>query len=188
MTELRRYLQNANTELSSLSLDASDMAVDFARYIGLTEEEAERVGKTALLSPFHIEALMDFGYYPDEISLLQQVDELASQFFTVEKPPLPLSGQVLALILQHTGRGADQKHLGSPPHKWIDPSRYSKDYNIASWIEDERISSFQSFLLSREDSRPKKRIVSAARLLDSPALTTLKEEWGSHPGKKKYLS
>lgn len=187
LTELRRYLQNVNTKLSSLSLDASNMAADFARYIGLTEEEAERVVRAALLSPFQIDALTEFGYYPDEILLLQQVDELASQFFTVEKPSLPLSGQVLALILQHTGRGADQQHPGSPPHKWIDPSRYSKDYNIASWIEDKRISSFQSFLLSREDSRPKKRIVSAARLLDSPALTTLKEEWGVSPREEEVL-
>ncbi len=187
LTELRSYLQNANAELSGLSLDASDMAADFARYIGLTEEEAERVGKAILLSPFQLDAIKDFGYYPDEILLLQQVDELASQFFTMEKPPPSLTGRVLALILQHTGRDADQEQLDNPPNKWIDPSRYSKDYNVASWIEDEQVSSFQSFLLSRADSPPKKRIVSAARLLDSPALTTLKEEWGVSPREEEVL-
>jgi DNA-binding CsgD family transcriptional regulator len=188
LANFRQYLQNNNAVLQDLSLDVSEMAYDFARYLNLSETEAEQVKRAGLLAPFRSDLLEDYGFFKNELLLLKQVDELPSSHSALPKPVLPLSVQVLMLVLQHIGRQAEPEQLMASPQKWIDPSRFSLDSAAtAAVIADESLSLFQSFLQSHADCPPKKRITSGTRLLDSAALTLSKEEWGISPREEEVL-
>lgn len=187
LTNLRHYLLNVNAELHSLSLDAAQMAYDFARYAGLPEEDAERVKRAGLLAPFEMEILVEFGFFPDEVLLLRQIDPLISSSFTAEITVLNLPAQVLAVVLQHSGEEAQLGEFRGSPQKWIDPSRYRLDSAFRFWIDEERYAAFQTFIRNRCGPKPKKRAVTSARLLDNAALKAPKEEWGISPREEEVL-
>lgn len=187
LSNFRQYLQNNNAVLQNLSLDVSEMAYAFARYLGLSEAEAEQVKLAGLLAPFRSDLLAEYGFFESELLLLKQVDQLLSYHSAMEKPVLPLAAQVLALVLHHIGGQAEPGQLAASPQKWINPSRFSLDATVTAVVEDEPLSSFQSFLQSHADSQPKKRAITGTRLLDSAALTLPKEEWGISPREEEVL-
>ncbi|MEI2395015.1 helix-turn-helix transcriptional regulator [Paenibacillus phytohabitans] len=183
----RDYLRSTNPELQRLSLEASSMAHELARYTGLPEREAERMRNACLLAPFKLDFLQGYGFYQEEIALLKQVDQLASFYFKMDKPSVSLPAQLLALVLHHTAKHADRDKLAEPEVEWLDPSRYSMDDYIAGEIDSEPQSALQSFLRSRSDAQPMRRTVSAVKLLNSAALKTPKEEWGISPREEEVL-
>lgn len=183
----RDYLGSTNPELQRLSLEASSMAHELARYTGLPEREAERLRNACLLAPFKLDFLQGYGFYQEELALLKQVDQLASFYFEMDKPSVSLPAQLLALVLHHTGKHADRDQLAEPELEWLDPSRYSMDDYIAGGIDSEPQSALQSFLRSRSDAQPMRRTVSAVKLLNSAALKTPKEEWGISPREEEVL-
>lgn len=187
LANLREYLQKNNAILQHLSLDVSELAYDFARYVNLSEAESEQVKRAGLLAPFQSNRLGEYGFFENELLLLQQVDQLSSRPAVMERPVLPLPVQVLALVLQHIGKQADPEQLSASPQKWLDPSRFRLDAAVTVLVEDESLSSFQTLLQSYGDSQPKKRTIAGTRLLDSAALTLPKEEWGISPREEEVL-
>ncbi|UQZ37541.1 hypothetical protein C2I18_15080 [Paenibacillus sp. PK3_47] len=163
------------------------MAYDFARYVGMTAEEAEQVKRTALLSPFEMGILKEFGLFPDEASLLGQIDQLSSSYVATDRRVLALPAQVLVLVLQHIGGEVQIKEFRGAPPKWVDPSRYRPDSAVRSFIEGERLSAFQSFLQNGGQSKLLKEAVTTGRLLDNAALKAPKEEWGISPREEEVL-
>ncbi|WP_397386677.1 response regulator transcription factor [Paenibacillus sp. MMS20-IR301] len=187
MEHTHHYLRSSNPELERLSLAASSMAYELARYTGLPEKETERMRTAALLAPFKLEFLLGYGFYQEEISLLRQVDQLTSFYFEMDKPAVSVSAQLLVLVLLHTGKSADKSQPADTESEWIDCSRYRLDDYIAEALDSEPRGSFQSFLRSRADTLPVRRTVSAVRLLNSSALKTPKEEWGISPREEEVL-
>jgi DNA-binding CsgD family transcriptional regulator len=187
MDHARHYLQSTSTELHRLSQEASGMGYEFARYAGLPENEAEWIKNACLLAPFKIEFLLGYGFYPEEISLLKQVDQLSSFYFVMEKPAVSKSAQLLALVLHHTGKQADKEILGLVDSEWLDPICYSLDNHVVVGVDSEPKTSFQSFLRSLSDTQHKKQTVSAVKLLNSSSLKTPKEEWGISPREEEVL-
>ncbi|MEK5447595.1 response regulator transcription factor [Paenibacillus sp. FSL R7-0331] len=187
LASFREYLQNNNIPLQYLSLDASELARDFARYLERPEAEAELVSRACLLAPFRSDLLGEYGFFAKELELLKQVDRLRLPECSQERTVLPLAVQLLALVLHHMSGQADRKHPAGPPLKWIDYSRFSPEPSMTTAVEDEPRSSFERFLQSRAYSRPKKRAVTGSRLLDSAALTLPKEEWGISPREEEVL-
>lgn len=178
LANLRKYLQNVDDELQHLSMEASCMAYDFARYIGVTEEEAQQIRTACLLAPFQLGLLDEYGFYKEESALLRQVDELASYSVSIQMPRLSSAAQVLVLVLRETGNQAEKAAADYKKHQWIDPSRYNLDSKVSAGIEYWLISSFQSFLRGRAPLKPKKKAITTIGLLSSSALKTPKEEWG----------
>ncbi|MFD2874897.1 hypothetical protein ACFTAO_01230 [Paenibacillus rhizoplanae] len=76
------YLRLSNSELHRLSAEASAMAYELARYTGLPERESEQMRTAGLLAPFSLAFLQGYGFYPEELSLLKQVDQFASFYFS----------------------------------------------------------------------------------------------------------
>lgn len=187
LTNLRHYLQFVDAGLQNLSLDAANMAYDFARYTGLAEDEAGQVKRAGLLAPFEREILEKFGFFPDEVSLLGQIDRLSFPSSAMEKPVLPRPAQILAAVLLHISAEAELKDLSGSTPKWVDLSRYCLDSGVRAWIHEERLSSFRSFLLNREVTRPVKIAFTSERLLDNAALKVPKEEWGISPREEEVI-
>jgi DNA-binding CsgD family transcriptional regulator len=187
LANFRQYLQNNNAALQNLSLDVSETAYDFARYLNLPEAESEYVKRAGLLAPFRSDLLGEYGFFKKELLLLEQVDQLSSYHAVMERPVMPLPVQILALVLHHIGGQADPDQLAGSPQKWIDSSRFSLDSAVTAMMGNELLSSFQSFLQSRTDTRPRKRTTAGTRLLDSEALTLPKEEWGISPREEEVL-
>ncbi|MBY0010597.1 helix-turn-helix transcriptional regulator [Paenibacillus typhae] len=140
-----------------------------------------------MLAPFRSDLLSEYGFFHREIELIEQVDRRPLQHPAEDKQVLPLTAELLLLVLRHISGQADREQLASQPHKWIDPSRFLLEPDAADAVEDEPLSSFQQFLQSRTDSRPKKRVINGSRLLDSAALTLSKEEWGISPREEEVL-
>ncbi|WP_269751867.1 response regulator transcription factor [Paenibacillus tianjinensis] len=187
LRNLRQFLQNNHSLLQNLSLDVSDMACTFARFLGLSEAESEQVKLAGLLAPFRTELVAEYGFFKPELMVLKQVDQMPAYHSGMEKPVLPLVVQVLALVLHHIGGQAEPEQLEGSPQKWIDPSRFRLDSAVTAVVGDQLLSSFQSFLRSHADSPPKKRVITGKRLLDSAALTLPKEEWGISPREEEVL-
>lgn len=187
LTNFREFLQTNNAQLYYLSLDASELARDFARYMGRPEAEAELLRRACLLVPFRSHLLREYDFFHRELELIEQVDRRSLQHPVEDKQVLPLTAELLLLVLRHISGQADREQLTGQPHKWIDPSRFILEPDAIDAVEDEPLSSFQQFLRSRTDSRPKKRVVNGSRLLDSAALTLSKEEWGISPREEEVL-
>ncbi|MDF9844700.1 DNA-binding CsgD family transcriptional regulator [Paenibacillus sp. PastF-1] len=187
LTNFRDFLQNNNAQLYYLSLDASELAHDFARYMGRPEAEAELLKRACLLAPFRSDLLSEYGFFHWEIELIEKVGRLRLQHPAEDKQGLPLTAELLLLVLRHMSGQSDREQLAGQPHKWIDPSRFILEPDATDAVEDEPLSLFQQFLRSRTDSRPKKRVVNGSRLLDSAALTLSKEEWGISPREEEVL-
>ncbi|WP_281424959.1 helix-turn-helix transcriptional regulator [Paenibacillus tritici] len=182
-----QYLHTRNPELHRLCSEAASMAYELARYTGLPEREAEQMRTAGLLAPFKLDVLLRYGFYPEEISLLKQVDQFASFYFTMNKPSVSVSAQLLALVLHHIGQSADKELLADTDPQWLDPSRFSLDEYVARELHSEPRTSFQSFLRSRSAAQPERSGISAAKLLNSTALKTPKEEWGISPREEEVL-
>ncbi|NQX48821.1 helix-turn-helix transcriptional regulator [Paenibacillus tritici] len=105
----------------------------------------------------------------------------------MNKPSVSVSAQLLALVLHHIGQSADKELLADTDPQWLDPSRFSLDEYVARELHSEPRTSFQSFLRSRSEAQPERRGISAAKLLNSTALKTPKEEWGISPREEEVL-
>ncbi len=188
LNNLLHHLQNSNPVLQRMSLDASNLAYDFARYAGLSESESERLKRTCILAPFPLEVLEEYDYYTEEVLLLNQVDQLSAFYFEIEKPVLSFEAQLLALVLHHTGQQEQSETLKDNNGKWIDSSRFHMDFNPKAVMDAEPRVAFQSFLLSRAgEQRNNNQPVSPVKLLNNTALKSPKEEWGISPREEEVL-
>ncbi|MEK3875079.1 helix-turn-helix transcriptional regulator [Paenibacillus sp. FSL M7-0420] len=181
------YLRLSNPELHRLSAEASSMAYELARYTGLPERESEQMRTAAQLAPFRLDFLHGYGFYPEELTLLKQVDQFASFYFQINKPSVSVTAQLLALVLHHAGKGADKELLADSDLEWLDPARFNLDDHVVGELYSEPRTTFESFLRSRSEALPAKRGVSAGKLLNSTALKTPKEEWGISPREEEVL-
>ncbi|WP_379127677.1 response regulator transcription factor [Paenibacillus sp. sgz500958] len=187
LTHVRHYLQNVNSELQCVSLEASYKALDFARFAGLAEEESERVRRASLLAPFKTDFLTECGFYKEELALLRQIDQLSAYNVLMDKPFLSESAQILALVLHHTAKTVDKSKLGGTQQQWVVLDRYTMDLGVITRIDEELLSSFQSFLQSQSRSLPGNHPVSTIRPLNSAALKSPKAEWGISPREEEVL-
>ncbi|OKP99896.1 hypothetical protein A3849_01505 [Paenibacillus sp. P46E] len=187
LNNLLQNLQNHHPELQHISLEASNMAYDFARYAGLPEKESERLKLACKLAPFPLEVLMEYDFYIQEVSLLNQVDQLSAFYFEIEKPMLSFEAQLLALVLHHAGQQEQAEMLKDNREKGIVTSRFQLDINVKAVIDAEPRVAFQSFLLSRSGEQRDMQPVSPVKLLNNTSLKSPKEEWGISPREEEVL-
>ncbi|WP_074107247.1 helix-turn-helix transcriptional regulator [Paenibacillus helianthi] len=187
LNNLLQNLQYHHPELQRISLEASNMAYDFARYAGLPEKESERLKLACKLAPFPLEVLMEYDFYIQEVSLLNQVDQLSAFYFEIEKPMLSFEAQLLALVLHHAGKQEQAETLKDNREKGIVSSRFHLDINVKAVIDAEPRVAFQSFLLSRSGEQRHMQPVSPVKLLNNTSLKSPKEEWGISPREEEVL-
>lgn len=187
LDNLRNLLQDTYPGLHRVSQEASGLAYDFGRYLGLPESDSERLTRSCLLAPFQLELLDEYDFFTEEILLLKQVDRLSAFYFDIEKPLLSFGAQVLALVLQHTGEREQGETQVNSREKWLDLSRFKMVCNVQASINEELLASFQSFILSRSGEQQQEQAVSPGKLLNNGALKSPKEEWGISPREEEVL-
>ncbi|WP_425495301.1 response regulator transcription factor [Paenibacillus tengchongensis] len=188
LTILHECLRNMNADLQQLSLAASELAFDFARYLGYPKEQAVLLRRAALLAPYRTSYLDTLGFYKDESELLKQIDRLSPGERNDFEPALPLQAQVLALVLAHSGTYTDRELLvqGLWGHS-VDVSRFSLNVEAVSEIGSEPRTAFRAFLQQRTAGLPERRPNPAAGLIGSAAMKSPKEEWGISPREEEVL-
>lgn len=187
LKNLRCILQDSYPELHRVSQDASGLAYDFGRYLGLPESDSERLKRSCLLAPFQLELLVEYDFFTEEILLLKQVDRLSAFYFEIEKPLLSFEARVLALVLHHAGEREQGEPLVDSRETWLDSSRFKMVCNVQAAIDAELPASFQSFMLSRSREQQQEQAVSPGKLLNNAALKSPKEEWGISPREEEVL-
>ncbi|SEU29118.1 LuxR C-terminal-related transcriptional regulator [Paenibacillus sp. NFR01] len=181
------YLQGNHYALYALSQEAACMAYEFARFLELPELEAEALRTAGRMAPFRLGFLQEYGFYPYEVSLLEQLDRYYAEGQADQAPALPSSVQLLGLTLRKASEAAPPELFEGPPKRWIDPARFRLNEHMAESLDGGLRDAFCAFLRTRTDTQLPLRSQGAGRLAVGSLPRSPKEEWGITPREEEVL-